>query len=428
MKRGAFIVMAILSLLAFLSGCFRGEDRVAGGGGVDVEGFTVEGTALRPDGSPIAAAQVRLRPWDFRKGKGAPKRAIDHGDAATDSLGRFRFADVDTGRYALEVDAGAEGATTLEIEVDGSRRVTTIEARVSPRGVLAGTVRDDSGRAIPGAIIGLLGLDRNAASDSAGAFRLDAIPAGTYTAHVQPPGPPWSAVDIPMVVIRSDTPAVLDAVLPAAVPGLMAHWRFDEGKGAVAADALGSDARAILRGSAAFTSGRDGMALSLAKSGDYAFVPKTKSSGLDLPAGSAFTVTAWVRTAPGSAGSVRRIADAHASYDPSGWSLGLDAGGGAEFYFQAAGQADTSRLAGGPSLDDGAWHHLAAGRSGTRWFIYVDGLLIQTAPGPDGPITRANAVWFGCREGKADFLAGTIDDVRLYARGLDSAEALSLAR
>jgi hypothetical protein len=106
----------------------------------------------------------------------------------------------------------------------------------------------------------------------------------------------------------------------------------------------------------------------------------------------------------------------------------MDAGGGAEFLFQTEGQAEVARLGGGPALDDGAWHHLAAGRAGTRWFLYVDGSLIGQVAGPDGILTRANAIWFGSREGNSDFLTGLIDDVRLYARGLDSAEALSLAR
>lgn len=430
MMRAWRLALAALPLLALLS-CTSGEDRVAGGGGVDVEGFTVEGTALSADGSPIPAAKVRLRPWDFRNGGGAGPAGV--AGTETDALGRFRFPGVDSGRYAMEVDAGAAGAAALAIDMDGIRKRLSLEARVSPRGALTGFVRDDSGRAVPGASIALLGLDRAAAADSVGAFRMDSIPAGAYTVHVRPPGPPWSAADIPLVIIRSDAPSYLEALLPAAVPGLMAHWRFDEGRGSVAADALGSEARAVLKGSAGFTAGRtpgDGSALSLAKEGDYAFVPKTKSKALDLPAGAAFSLAAWIRidSAGAGAGRARRVADSRASYQPAGWSLGLDEGGSAEFLFQAAGDMSVVRLSGGPALDDGAWHHLAAGRSGTRWFLYVDGALAQAAEGPDGALTAGNAVWFGCREGKADFLPGLIDDVRLYARGLDSSEARSLAR
>jgi hypothetical protein len=424
------ILPALLALIAALAGC-RDAERVAGGGGVDVEGITVEGTAMRPDGSPIPSAQVRLRAWDFHRAKAAPKLALYGGDAATDSLGRFRFDDVDTGRYALEVDAGPEGSTVLEIEVDGSLPVLRLEARVQPAGSLSGTVRDDSGRALAGAVVGLLGLDRSAFTDSAGAYRLGALPAGTYTVHVQPPGPAWSAREIPQVSIGATRPDSLDIVLPAAVPGLFAQWRFDEGKGGLAADALGSEARTVLHGPAGWGEGHDGPCLSLPDTvAAYAFVPKTKSSALDIGAGVDFTISLWYRSATAGAGSgrTRRLADARADYAPNGWSLGLTPEGGMELLFQALGESAPHRLAAGTALDDGAWHHVAAGRIGSRWFLYLDGIAAAASDGPDAALTHGNAVWFGAREGKADHFPGLLDDIRLYARGLSAAEIAALPR
>ncbi len=426
---GVFTWIAML-LAAMLAGCGFGDDRLAGGGGVDVEGITVEGTAIRPDHSPISAALVRLRPWDFQHAPGAPKRAIDHGDTRTDSLGRFRFTDVDTGRYAVEVDAGAEGATALEIDADGSQRVLTLQALIQPRGILQGTVRDDSGRAIAGAVVGMLGLDREALSDSIGGFNLDGLPPGIYTVRVKPPLPAWSAVEIPLIEIRAGALTTIAAVLPASVPGLFAHWRFDEGKGNVAADAQGSPARAVLHAGAAWGPGHDSMGLALPAGGaGYAFVPKTKSASLEIKAGADFTLAAWIKTvvAGSGAGAARRIADCRTDYAPTGYSLGLTAEGGAEFLFQAVGAKAPERLAGGAGLDDGAWHHLAAGRSGTTWFLYVDGVPAGSVAGPDAAMTQENAFYFGSHQGVSDFFPGSLDDVRLYAHGLNAAEAKALA-
>ena len=428
MTRVGLVLGFALGLM--LAGCRLGEERVAGGGGVDVEGITVEGTTLRADRTPIPSALVRLRPWDFQRGPAAPKRAIDHADARTDSLGRFRFTDVDTGRYAVEVDAGAEGATVLEIEADGSRRVLTLQAVIQARGILQGTVRDDSGRGIAGAVVGILGLEREAVSDSAGAYTLADLPPGSYTVRIKPPGPAWSAVEIPLIEVRGGAAAMLDAVLPAAVPGLFAYWRFDEGKGDVAADALGSPARAVLRGTSAWAAGRDSLALSLPPAGQaFAFVPKTKSASLDIKTGADFTVAAWFRSAGAGAGTgaTRRIVDTRTSYETHGYSLGLDAAGGAELVFLPTGAVDSTRIGAAGLLDDGQWHHLAAGRSGTRWFMYVDGNLAGETQGSADAVTATNALYFGSTEGKSRFFTGLIDDVRLYAHGLNSSEAKALA-
>jgi hypothetical protein len=431
-------LFALLALMV-LSGCWERE-RLAGGGGVDVEGITVEGTAMRADRTPVVGALVRLREWDFQKPDGRPKAAIaegpakadiDQGDTLTDSLGRFRFTHVDSGRYAVEIDAGPDGATVLEIDADGTQRVLTLEAQVRPKGVLAGNVRDTAGSPVAGTSIGVLGLDRETRSDSAGAFILTGLPPGVYTIRVVSPSPLWSSQELPQVEVRGGTETRLDSiVLLNAVPGIQAHWRFDEGKGSVAGDAQGSEARAILRGSAAWAPAHDSLGLLIPAAGNgYAFVPRTKSAALDLPAGADFTLTAWIRAAaPGAhAGEARRVADARTDYAPNGYTLGLAPDGGAEFLFQGLGEKAASRIAGGPGLDDGTWHLLAAGRVGGAYFLYADGKPLAETTGSTGALTKDNALYFGSREGKADFFPGLIDDVRLYSRALSPAELAALA-
>lgn len=374
---------------------------------------------MREDRTPVAAAHVRLRTWDFNDGA-APKRAataIDLGDTRTDSFGRFRFRDVETGRYAVEVDAGGDGSALLEIDADGTQRVLTLQAMVQPKGALAGAVRDAAGSPILGAAIGLLGLDRKALTDSAGRFILAGLPTGTYTVRIEPPSEIWSPIELTQVRIIGGAGSSLDSlVLPIAVAGNLAHWRFDEGAGTVSADALGSEARAILKGGAAWSAGRIGFALSLSpQSNPYAFIPRTRSAALELKAGMDFTISAWIKTAaPGSgAGASRRVADTRTGYAPNGYALGVAPDGVAELLFRALGDTVTHRIVGGTGMDDGAWHHLAAGRSGTRWFLYADGVLLAESAGTAEALTWENPLYFGSREGLSDFFPGLIDDVRL---------------
>lgn len=422
-------LLPLLPLLA-LTACRSGEDRLAGGGGVDVEGITVEGKAMRADNTPVAGARVRLRAWDYQKSVAAPKVSIDGGDTRTDSSGRFRFKDVDMGRYAVEVDAGEDGATVLEIDADGSQRVLIVEAFVQPQGSITGMVQDGGGTAIAGATVGILGLDRETRTDSGGAFILAGLPPGLYTLRVQPDSPAWSAIELPLVEVRGGAGTDLGpVVLPASVPGLLAYWRFDEGKGSLAADAQGSLARATLHGHAGWSMARDSFGLSLPADSGYVFVPKTKSASLDIDSGADFTLTVWMKSAsPGAgAGAVRYFANARTDYAPNGYSLGLAADGGCEFLSQSIGSSATLRISGGSGLDDGAWHQVAAGRSGDRYFLYADGALLGESTGPTQAMTKDNPLYFGSREGKSGFFAGLLDDVRIYSRGLTAEEAKALA-
>lgn len=425
-------LLPILLLAGCLAGCLTGGDRLAGGGGVDVEGISVEGTAMLADHKPAIAALISIRTWDYLKAGGAPKTAIDKADTRTDSSGRFRVDGLDTGRYAVEVDAGKDGATLLEIDADGSQRVLKVEAVIQATGVLSGTVRADGGQFLYGAEITVLGVDRRTRTDSSGAFTFTGLPPGTYIVRITPPIGTLSTLEIPEVTVSAGGTMVLDSVqLTASVPGVFAQWRFDEAKGGVAGEAGGSEARAILKNAASWGAGKQGEALLLKDSG-YAFVPKTKSSSLDIQEGADFSLSIWVNadsltTVADNAGGKRRAVDTRTDYDPNGYSLGLDSTGRAEFIFQIAGDKHENRLAAQAPLAAGTWHFLVVGRSGSRYFLYTDGILSSEATGPLGILTKDNALFFGSRQGKQDFFQGRLDDVRIYPRALTAEEVAALA-
>lgn len=429
--------LAALAMALALFACFGEETRVAGGGGVEVEGITVEGMAYFPDDKPVSGARVRLRPWDYLQAPTVPKSGVaakDRADTVTDAAGRFTVDSLLPGVYSIQVDAGESGQALMKVEADGSRAVVQVEGTVWAGGTVSGRVFAAGGSPVDGARVGLYGLDRVATTDSAGAFLMDGLAPGVYTFKVSPPGDTLSTIDIPEVAVGAGSKVVLDSlVLPGRAPGLRAHWRFDEGAGKVAADAAGSEARFILYGARWAASG-EGHALDLGD-GAYAAVPRTKSGGLGIGAGTDFMITLRFKADPAAgAGSLRILADTRTRYASFGWGLALDSGGHARFLVRperdasVPGAAPEVTVTGGSRLDDGNWHHLAAGREGGRHVLYVDGVLAAEARSPAGLLTADNAIHLGALEGTSDFFTGLLDDLRLYERALTAAEAETLGR
>lgn len=416
--RGRSTLPAAGLLALLLAACFEGPARVAGGGGVEVEGITVEGMALYPDHRPAAGARVQVRPWDWQKPAGSPKLAKDRADTVTDSLGRFTVDSLDPGIYAIAIDAGESGHALLRMEADGSRDTLSVEGTVWAGGTLSGRVLAEAGGPLAGVRVGLYGTDRAALTDSAGRFAFDRLAPGIYTLKLSTTAEGFAARDIPEVAVGAGSTVALDSlVLPRAVAGIRAQWRCDEGTGKVAADAAGSEARLILYG-ALWSAGREGGALDFPE-GAYAMVPRTKAATLQIGAGRDFRLSAWIKADPSAGtGSLRIIADTRTSYISIGHMLGLGEDGAALYVARqwsdsAARETRDTRLAGGPRLDDGNWHLVEAGRSGGRFALNVDGAQVAEAAAPPGAITDGSPLYVGAREGKGDFFHGSVDDLRL---------------
>jgi alpha-L-arabinofuranosidase len=221
--------------------------------------------------------------------------------------------------------------------------------------------------------------------------------------------------------------ALLLSLPPAARaqrPSPAALLPFDEGAGAVAADASGNGNAATLLGAAGWTAGKVGpFALALpGRPGSYAQVPvpivdTTRS----------FTVAAWVRLD-----------------DLNGYQTFVSEDGDVLSAFFLQLRADSRQFSftvpydffvlpqSGFTPQVGVWYHLAGvydadARSAT---LYVDGVLADTvfdvvsfaATGPTG-IGRGKFAG-----NPVDFVHGAIDDVRLYQAALGPADVLAIAR
>ena len=213
---------------------------------------------------------------------------------------------------------------------------------------------------------------------------------------------------------REDRPVDLDGE-----PHLVAWWKLDEVAGDVAEDSSRYGRDGTLSGALNFeddsSPGRIGTALRF--DGGVEFVEVSGYTG--LCEAQARTVAAWVKT-----------------WDLDGeivsWGCG-GSGGKWGLRLTPSGFGVTVRgryVAGGGTVRDGRWHHVAVvveevqpGGAG-RVLLYCDGVPEEISSGSGGPVGPEDAQ--NVRIGLG--FTGTLDDVRIYDRALSSVEVEGLFR
>jgi type II secretory pathway pseudopilin PulG len=227
--------------------------------------------------------------------------------------------------------------------------------------------------------------------------------------------------------------------------GIVGCWKLDETSGTTAADSSGNDNNGTLVNMTPATdwvTGQIGGALDFDGTDDY--VDLGTYSSLNFGSSGPFTVAAWVKTTDtyGMIVSFRSstndgpVIDLAVGYEGGASAPGKamilvrqDGGGGG--YAHVASEDDVD-------VNDGQWHHVAAVRgSGSTIELFVDGNSQGTDSGTEsgGAITTdlraigSERRWVNDSFGTADqrYLAGTIDDVRVYDRALGTAEIATLA-
>ncbi|MFL6077082.1 MAG: LamG-like jellyroll fold domain-containing protein [Mycobacteriales bacterium] len=229
------------------------------------------------------------------------------------------------------------------------------------------------------------------------------------------------------------------ATRPAAT---QAAWSFDEGAGTTSTDQTGNGRTATLAGSAGWdTDGLGGDALALNGTTAYA-----ASSGPALRTDSSFTVAAWVRLGAADAttlpaASQTALAQDGASMSPfflgyrvftengaslGRWSFSLPSADATSGYTWWQARSDSAH-----APRPGAWTHLVGVYDATAHEarLYVGGDLVDrvsgvTAFNATGRTTTGRA-W--SKAAAAEFWAGAIDNVRVYAGTLTGNEVRALS-
>jgi hypothetical protein len=209
--------------------------------------------------------------------------------------------------------------------------------------------------------------------------------------------------------------------------GLVGHWKLDEGRGATALDSSGWGNHGKIMGGAKWARGRIDGALEFDGRDDRVVIARPVQDDL--------TISMWMRTSRADTedrgGAARRGHWYHGmglidgEVDDIQDDFGTSLVGGA-FCF---GTGDPDRtIASATSVDDGAWHHVAATRVRRTGAlaVYVDGVREATGAGGTQPLVKPSRLTVACiLSGKGHF-EGLIDDVRIYDRALSGAEVKAL--
>ncbi len=145
------------------------------------KGGVITGVVREGDGNrPIAAARVAVESG-LSTPEGWSAEATRH-EAVTDAEGRFRLEGI--GRAPVRLSARARGFGRAERS--GVRAGTSVELFLFPGATLAGTVRDDGGRPVKGAVVRAVGDTSWSAppterTDERGEFEMAGIAPGEYT-------------------------------------------------------------------------------------------------------------------------------------------------------------------------------------------------------------------------------------------------------
>jgi len=204
---------------------------------------------------------------------------------------------------------------------------------------------------------------------------------------------------------------------PSLEAGIIAHWTFDDAEAEGAATTCG-DATLRITERVPRARGVHGQAAEL--TGAHQLQTRALVTTPNAPE---IAFSAWVK--PRNFATYDEIFRQECperllfSFQNGGTilSLGLNVNG----YMECDARIDREHLL------DGAWHHAAATFDGHMMRVYLDGTEIGSLE-RTGPITINTQVpaFVGSNSGTSEHLQGSIDDLRVYARSLSSAEVLQL--
>lgn len=189
----------------------------------------LEGRVLDADGAPAVGLAVHARRTSVATGERVPYGASD--EATTDDLGRFRFADVAPGPFALRVQVPEGPSVEARVVVPDDADLLDAELRLPRTSPVAVHVRDRRGAPVDGAVVhgSRGGAWARAGADGVAALRLDPLdgivsvtsPAGRRLApQTDVPVPPGAArVD----VVLDDVGTVGGTVVTGATPVAGVH-------------------------------------------------------------------------------------------------------------------------------------------------------------------------------------------------------------
>ncbi|MFH1919293.1 MAG: LamG domain-containing protein [Planctomycetota bacterium] len=204
------------------------------------------------------------------------------------------------------------------------------------------------------------------------------------------------------------------SVALGAEPGLVAHFRFDEGEGPVAEDGSGQGHDGTIHG-AGYVQRGDGFALRLDGENDYVEIAPTA----DFAGRNEGAFELWFRPSSWQGGLVDWSASG--SWKDIRLTLAFNTYHRQEqdaIFLVNLADGEGSRHGQLPRPAKSTWTHLAVSFRGGQATIYGDGQVLAVFSG-FAPKREGLPLWIGrCQGLGRDFFAGEIDEVRVYSRAL----------
>jgi chitodextrinase len=197
---------------------------------------------------------------------------------------------------------------------------------------------------------------------------------------------------------------------PTAIPGLVAAYGFEEGRGSTAADSSGNGNTAAIT-AATWAMGKYGNALSF--DGVNAVVLANDSSSLGLTSG--MTLEAWVNPSAIN-GNWQSLVVKPMDPNFTAVSYVLQGASRSSGVPSVAVSASSSNLFGPATLPLNTWSHVAATYDGTTIRLYVNGVVVASQAQSGAISTSAEPLRIGAG------WPGLIDEVRVYNRALSVSE------
>ena len=210
--------------------------------------------------------------------------------------------------------------------------------------------------------------------------------------------------------------------------GLSAYWSFDQGTSTKVVDQSGRGHTLTLTttGSTlpAWSTGRFGRGLTFDGSTNYATIPTV--TDLSFP-DQTFTVSFWMKESSAS-GGLWVITNSAVG---GGWGVS-DTGG---VFLKNVLNTQNVYSISGVTLTDNKWHHMVyvittstTVVANNVMTVYVDGVSVPVSGTPTVTYSPQTNFSIGNRNSNSNFWSGSIDEVRIYGRGLSAAEVQSLYR
>lgn len=207
-------------------------------------------------------------------------------------------------------------------------------------------------------------------------------------------------------------------VPPAPSSSLIAYWQLDEGAGTTAVDSSGHGLTATLLNGTAWTTGVSGEGVTFDGINDYV----STTFNQNLPA---WTVAFWVRSPAAPANAISSSPVHRQKTFQFNWNH-------EDARFRGAVALRVNRVwhaaSFGP-LQANTWYHLTGTYDGETLRAYRDGVVVSENTAPAGPPEDEIApLLFGKHSAANNFFQGSVDDVRIYDRALESQDVATLAR